>query len=696
MQQPTEENPLGGLHVQHDETTAQIDEPNFKAAMQFKQEFTETKTFEDIVTLFARYDKDTLKLRLNYIFSPVIDFVYNHIVENGVNTIRYLFQLACQKTPGVWTVKFLVDRGADIRCNQDRAVTWAAEQGNLELVRYLMRKGVNVHAYSDLALYKAAAYGHLPVVKYLVGLGANVNNPHNTLYIALNLKHTETADYLIENGAKIYTSEIIEIAAYTGNLPVVKKCLDRPFDSSEQKFDVMTGVLKSAILGKKLDIVYWLFDEGLIVKSYDRLKILYAAVKEGNLDLLKYLVEHGVISDPSYGDLVRQALIRGYVHIAEFLLDKGFEFTLDNVIMFVNSLQGDREKVVRFVIEYNGIVDTDAANIILTYFAGQGELEIVKYLLEPRKVYVDESRFFESGGNLDYHKALLSALHTGKLNVVEYIFNTIYVDLLNKDLAEKAKLVEETKLDEKANAETKLDEKTKIDIALEEEPIDDSDDPDEDEEDEEDNVEAIGRIFDNDLVRGNNPMFADQQTRLTLDYRIKEIICTAVRKSSIDVVKFLVSKISDRQDVIFLGTRAACYRGYVEIFNVLFNMLEKNGDRLIDLETDALIQGNMQILKQITTAIIQLGGKLDLEYMLASAVNRGHLHMIDYLIELGADIDIADYERGIRLHSDITKYDCIPHKKEVREIIEKAAKLQKVNSDLIDIYQKQHLSGSAL
>ena len=69
---------------------------------------------------------------------------------------------------------FLLDRGADVRANKDRALRVAARHGVLELVTLLLDRGANVHNKS--ARWNAHIYQH-PMITQLFKLRGALGEP---------------------------------------------------------------------------------------------------------------------------------------------------------------------------------------------------------------------------------------------------------------------------------------------------------------------------------------------------------------------------------------------------------------------------------------------------------------------------------------------------------------------------------------
>jgi ankyrin repeat protein len=70
-------------------------------------------------------------------------------------------------------VKYLVEKGADFRYNENDAVRCASMFGHLEVVKYLIEMGADFRACDNQAVRWASENGHLEVIKYLIEKGAD-------------------------------------------------------------------------------------------------------------------------------------------------------------------------------------------------------------------------------------------------------------------------------------------------------------------------------------------------------------------------------------------------------------------------------------------------------------------------------------------------------------------------------------------
>lgn len=98
----------------------------------------------------------------------------------------------------------LLEHGANIHADDDKALRLAAENGHLEVVEHLVEHGANVHAKNNEALIGAASNDHWKLVKFLLEKGADVNADDNwALRYAAIKANLEVVEFLIEKGAPI-------------------------------------------------------------------------------------------------------------------------------------------------------------------------------------------------------------------------------------------------------------------------------------------------------------------------------------------------------------------------------------------------------------------------------------------------------------------------------------------------------------
>ena len=110
-----------------------------------------------------------------------------------------------------------VNKGPDIRANNDIAVRWASQDGHLEVVKYLVSQGAGIRApcfyqINDEPVRLASENGHLEVVKYLVSQGANIRAADDeAVKLAYEYGHSEVVKYLVSQGAPTRFNNLLTV-----------------------------------------------------------------------------------------------------------------------------------------------------------------------------------------------------------------------------------------------------------------------------------------------------------------------------------------------------------------------------------------------------------------------------------------------------------------------------------------------------
>lgn len=96
------------------------------------------------------------------------------LVEKGYGVILYneILRTASQQKH-FETVKYIIEKGADIHTGSDIALRMAVVWGNLEMVKYLVTKGADIHACGDESFRTAVEMEHFEVVNFLDSLSKN-------------------------------------------------------------------------------------------------------------------------------------------------------------------------------------------------------------------------------------------------------------------------------------------------------------------------------------------------------------------------------------------------------------------------------------------------------------------------------------------------------------------------------------------
>ncbi len=335
---PTEDNPLGGLHVLPDETTEDIQEFGlFADALKLKESLLKARTPEEYGFVFRSFEMKHLSKLLNYINSPIIDFMYIH--ENSRN-VKELVIIAA-KQGNLPMIKYLLDKNTFIDFYARAAFYEACENGHLDITRYLVEKCPSIEKEFIRAVRGASRNGHLAIVKYLVDQGACVKDDFDRVFIDVAEKgHLEMIKYLVEQG--VYTSDTynraVRIAADNGHLPVVKYLVSL---GADVKSDGNKAIIY-ACAGGHLDVVKYLVELDSSIKTdlitglnahrpmvdYDSdedidfdapINILGQTAGNGHLSVVKYLIELGVDARANDDEAMNQAIKNDRHEVAIYL-----------------------------------------------------------------------------------------------------------------------------------------------------------------------------------------------------------------------------------------------------------------------------------------------------------------------------------------------------------------------------------------
>ena len=131
--------------------------------------------------------------RTGFRHSPSDDIYYSPEWIHPTGDIGALIDAA--KNNNVDIVRTL-SKTVDVNTHNGRALKYASENGNTEIVKILLDSGANVNNY---ALTQACVNGHTQTVKILLDAGANINACNDyDLFVVAEKGHTEIMDLLVK------------------------------------------------------------------------------------------------------------------------------------------------------------------------------------------------------------------------------------------------------------------------------------------------------------------------------------------------------------------------------------------------------------------------------------------------------------------------------------------------------------------
>ena len=306
--------------------------------------------------------------------------------------------------------------------DEQKILFYTAAYGNVETMKLLEDKGLQLESsnqYKYTPLIIASYYGNLDMVKYLISKGVTLEvrttdagSSKSALNFSVENNQYDVVEYLIQKGADIKpfllfagSVDVLSEAAENGNIKIIKLILNNGYlINTNNKW----GAIEQALRNKHMDVAKFLFDIGTdIVKENDSIPDFYYLT---NLEVIKFLVEHGYKVDGKYDDggLLRYASEAGNTETVEYLIKKGANVNAVNIAQ-------DGEKVG---LKY------ESALMMATR---RGNFDIVKLLVENG---ADLEQQFEFA-NKD--TVILTAAVYGSRNIMEYLIKKgVYVNFQNQ------------------------------------------------------------------------------------------------------------------------------------------------------------------------------------------------------------------------------------------------------------------------
>jgi len=311
---------------------------------------------------------------------------------------------------GQWElVRLMIELGADVTATN--TYSWAlfcraVHDGNLEVMKCLVEHGVDdkaigINGWS--ALDTAVSRGKLEVVNWLVQeRGANITGTRyggqTVLHIAAKAGQLEVAKWLVEHGQADCTVKdkdgrtVLRAASDAGHWGVVNWLVSRRADFPANE---VQRVLYAAVRTGQLEVIKWLVQEHgakLTVTRYDKMTILHIAAQAGQLEVVKWLVERGH-ADVTAKDLGGRTVLltasdSGHWDVVKWLVAscKGIAAFAANEIQTVLHAAAIRHQfeVVKGLVEHgaDATAQSEDGRTILHIAAAMGDVDVVRWLVK--------------------------------------------------------------------------------------------------------------------------------------------------------------------------------------------------------------------------------------------------------------------------------------------------------------------------
>ncbi|XP_063422906.1 ankyrin repeat and protein kinase domain-containing protein 1-like [Mytilus trossulus] len=254
-----------------------------------------------------------------------------------------------------------------------RALHYAVEVGNLDMVRILMKHGAPLN-YSDnkgyQAIHIATQNGDTEMLNFLISHGANVSS-------AKTLKEGYTPLHIAALCNQPQALEVLADGVGSLNVQTKRQC------------DCLTS-LHLATKNEYVDIVKILCEKGacLDLANLDGRSPLHYAADRGNLEILKILLNHGAsikIKDSSRRSILQYAVFSKSPECVQLLIDKGADVNsadLSNHTPLVSAVTVGSADIVEILIKHGADVNVRPGHETpLLLAASSGNIDVARKLI---------------------------------------------------------------------------------------------------------------------------------------------------------------------------------------------------------------------------------------------------------------------------------------------------------------------------
>lgn len=266
----------------------------------------------------------------------IVKYVFFQGLESKLNN-NFALQLAANYGH-LRVIKYFITYGNSY--DNSYYIHWAIRNGHLDSVKYLnlhnkkFKQDINIICY-------AAKKDYLQIIKYLALYNnTNRNKFLNVLKIIVFNGYSKILRYLLYLGVKIKDDILINFAIENGSIKIIKYLM---YSMSNIRLD-QTASLYNAVSNGHLNIVKYLFlqhvnckiDITSIEKEMDKIEdieflydcqtetkcdnyILYLAVNNNQIDIIKYLLPRIICMPIEFNYLINFAENKKYITILNYL-----------------------------------------------------------------------------------------------------------------------------------------------------------------------------------------------------------------------------------------------------------------------------------------------------------------------------------------------------------------------------------------
>ena len=320
-------------------------------------------------------------------------------------------------------VKLLIANGTDLTIEDDQTVFVS---NSIEMIKFLVESGARVSSPKNRALSFSVDENNLEITQLLINLGADasLNYPLSRTFYHGNLNMIKL---LLDNGASISNSSLRIYSSRENTLEIIKYVLSLRTDPTITKND--NWMIYAAINNGNLELLKLLLNFGADFYTKDE-RYMEDATHWGQLEIMKFFIQLGIYTQEELNNCLVIAAGSVELETIQYLINVGADITSE--VISVASICGNLS-IVKFLISLG--VDITPRVFINACYADN--IQLVKYLIDMgADIHVEDDKAITStpdiklvkllvdlGVNAFAHdnQAIINSARHGNLEIVQYL-----------------------------------------------------------------------------------------------------------------------------------------------------------------------------------------------------------------------------------------------------------------------------------
>ena len=302
-------------------------------------------TYNDLKELQSLYDKLTYAIKNNHL-ALACKIIYNPNFKPNQSSVQELLKLIIQNCDLPFIEQYIIQMKKwlpnGIQSLLNLGLYYSTEFGKIDLCKLFIKNKAQVDPenFGVKPLYTATDKGYYDICKLLIENGAivdSLNSGNTPLYMATAREHYDIFELLLKNRADVNiicnNSTALFLASMDGNDRFVELLCKNGADVNFQQQGDLTP-LYYAVNNNHVNVVKILLKyrarQDLYYKTFSS---LYLASKNGNLEIVKLLVEAGTNINYKPRDnqsALNSAVVNKHLSVVEYLLDHGADIETRN------------------------------------------------------------------------------------------------------------------------------------------------------------------------------------------------------------------------------------------------------------------------------------------------------------------------------------------------------------------------------